>query len=722
MAIVDDILAWAAGLPAWQSDALRRLFRQGELTRQDRDELLALIKEVHGSGPHAAVRPVRIELDDVPNAGATATVRLLRLGNLQDVNRFPPGRSLDLAPDRLTVVFGENGAGKSGYARILKNACRARVRQLVLTDAFDPARADAVPSADITYSMGTAGPTTVPWRQGELPDSTLANVTVYDSLCGADYIAKEGVCEYQPYGLPTLNRLAALQRDLQGEVDRERQQIRLSKAPFAGLEGDHPVGELVAKLGRDTDVAKLQFLATIEPDEAKRVEELVRILGTLNPEPEARAAERLAQRLEGAAVEAQKDNRYVTNRALDEIKQRQQNEKTTKEAWLLAQRQLNHEELQEGDGLLPGTGNDVWKSLFKAAEKFSTEFAYTGHDHPNVGQGAKCVLCQTVLQPKDKERMQCFARYVADDASKNAEEASMRLSQTMRDIAAVNLNPVDQQTLDELVGVDADLHKKIAEITQAWGRRRAWAQRCVEKRDWLEERPALPQEVALDVFLTDKAIALRSRAKELRAAMDPKAKASFEQELVALRAREQLGRNLAAVEQYVADDKALHALNACYAALNPAGVSRQMTRLAGTYVTDALAEAMNQELVAVGLRQRRVVPKIAGRTDVGRTLLALKIQDCQAQPSDVLSEGEQRAMSLAMFLAELRLQNHASTVVFDDPSTSFDHRNRRLIAQRLVTLAAERPVVVFTHDAVFLAELANAVTRLGQSCLFQTVG
>ncbi|WP_318351658.1 hypothetical protein [Klebsiella pneumoniae] len=39
----------------------------------------------------------------------------------------------------------------------------------------------------------------------------------------------------------------------------------------------------------------------------------------------------------------------------------------------------------------------------------------------------------------------------------------------------------------------------------------------------------------------------------------------------------------------------------------------------------------------------------------------------------VLSEGEQRALGMAMFLAELESLPHASTVIFDDPSASLDH-------------------------------------------------
>jgi len=43
MALMDDILAWAAGLSGWQSDALRRLMRDGLLSADGgRSDFLAL--------------------------------------------------------------------------------------------------------------------------------------------------------------------------------------------------------------------------------------------------------------------------------------------------------------------------------------------------------------------------------------------------------------------------------------------------------------------------------------------------------------------------------------------------------------------------------------------------------------------------------------------------------------------------------------------------------
>ena len=60
-----------------------------------------------------------------PNAAAMA-VTLKAIHGAENVNALKPGEHLTFDKVGLTVVYGDNGSGKSGYARILKEACRAR--------------------------------------------------------------------------------------------------------------------------------------------------------------------------------------------------------------------------------------------------------------------------------------------------------------------------------------------------------------------------------------------------------------------------------------------------------------------------------------------------------------------------------------------------------------------------------------------------------------------
>jgi energy-coupling factor transporter ATP-binding protein EcfA2 len=77
--------------------------------------------------------------------------------------------------------------------------------------------------------------------------------------------------------------------------------------------------------------------------------------------------------------------------------------------------------------------------------------------------------------------------------------------------------------------------------------------------------------------------------------------------------------------------------------------------------------------------------------------------------STILSEGEQKVIALADFLAELSLRPEKVTVVFDDPVTSLDCRRIREVSRRIARLASQTQVVILTHNIVFVAELMDAV-------------
>lgn len=84
-----------------------------------------------------------------------------------------------------------------------------------------------------------------------------------------------------------------------------------------------------------------------------------------------------------------------------------------------------------------------------------------------------------------------------------------------------------------------------------------------------------------------------------------------------------------------------------------------------------------------------------------------KLSIANTPVSQILSEGEQRAISLADFLTEVQLNPQNKGVVFDDPVTSLDHQRRALIAERLVKLAVTKQVIIFTHDISFFSKLTH---------------
>ena len=126
------------------------------------------------------------------------------------------------------------------------------------------------------------------------------------------------------------------------------------------------------------------------------------------------------------------------------------------------------------------------------------------------------------------------------------------------------------------------------------------------------------------------------------------------------------------------------------------------------YVTDSLKSLLKKELQEIGASQIPILLQQA--VEKGESSYALKLDSGgfgHERVSNVLSEGEQRAVSIASFLAEIEQFGHTSGIVFDDPVSSLDHIWRHRVAQRLVKEGQKRQVIIFTHDIVFLNALQD---------------
>jgi hypothetical protein len=122
-------------------------------------------------------------------------------------------------------------------------------------------------------------------------------------------------------------------------------------------------------------------------------------------------------------------------------------------------------------------------------------------------------------------------------------------------------------------------------------------------------------------------------------------------------------------------------------------------------VSQKLKKSFQSELDTLAFRHVEVELKELGGTDgVFYHKLVLSRAPGVELPK-VVSEGEQRCLSIAAFFAELSTADDPSGIVFDDPVSSLDFQWRNGVARRLVEESKTRQVIVFTHDVVFLLAL-----------------
>jgi hypothetical protein len=89
--------------------------------------------------------------------------------------------------------------------------------------------------------------------------------------------------------------------------------------------------------------------------------------------------------------------------------------------------------------------------------------------------------------------------------------------------------------------------------------------------------------------------------------------------------------------------------------------------------------------------------------------------------SAILSEGEQKVIALADFLAEAGLHRKAAPIVFDDPVTSLDYKRLKHVVDRIVDLSTGRQIIVFTHNIWFTTELLSRFEKAPTDCSYYAI-
>jgi len=124
MSLEADIVDWVKTRHSWQQVAFVRLCRGETLIDSD----VVAIADLLVAGTIEA-EPA-IKASDIPGpAGSLTPVSLISVGDFANINALPAGEHLTFGPAGVTVVYGHNASGKSGYARLLKAVAAARHRE-----------------------------------------------------------------------------------------------------------------------------------------------------------------------------------------------------------------------------------------------------------------------------------------------------------------------------------------------------------------------------------------------------------------------------------------------------------------------------------------------------------------------------------------------------------------------------------------------------------------
>lgn len=677
---------WFEKAEKWQKDLFCRLWHGDDDTERLISRAFSLAKAEYlgetGKFAPSVDFPTEIKL----SSSEGCPVILKSISEVQDVGALAPTKPLEFG-NNLTIVYGENGCGKSSYVRILKSAVSPKNSVEILGNIYK--EGEAKPRATLTYS-DDGSERNIPWRPNLDSNCPL---NIYDSSVAKRFVEEKNEVVYEPQALSMLSAMAKVYEGVKEKFeDLKKENSALMTKPdeaisaqksvsaFLNLNSlkqfDNFISEIIWTEKEQTELSMLREDLK-EQDPVQKIRELKSQKTFIEKQFEALTA--LIAKTGNSASEkyltlrqAQIDAKNEADRTIDGLK---------------------------SVSLLNRTGSDKWKTMWSNAVNYVKDAGVESAD--SIVVDGKCALCQQNLSEDALKRIEEFAKYASSSAIKKAEKTLNDFDKLKNEIQDIyrNINTENTEGALRAISLPDDLINFIISVYKT----------AVSRCKWLLEytsdvKTEIPKFVELKALqeVKDRYIsAYDSRIESLKNLIENR-----EEHIKRL--------NDLLTAKWINENKDVRRkdimINNSISSCKTNAVTSLKKDLTKLLITDTYIRRFNEEMRLMDT-DKKIRVELVPEAEKGKAYhkIVLKGAVKKRKTGEILSEGEFRVVSLAAFLADLSSWDKVLPFIFDDPINSLDHRYEKRVAKRLVRLSDERQVIVFTHRLAFSELLKSCV-------------
>jgi energy-coupling factor transporter ATP-binding protein EcfA2 len=679
---------WLGERPLWLQEAAKRIFDGQSFTPDD----------LAGFCVHEAMGSFVSLGFALPGGlfgtGAANALRLISIQDIQGINALSPKKALSFGNNNLAIVYGLNGSGKSGYVRVLKHACGARhpgeLHQNVFTET------PSVQKCQITYEKDGS---TIhhEWIAASGIVGDLCGVDIFDTMCGRIYAAGENEVTYEPPVLSFLSDLISISEDVSTKLDQIAAQLSSSLPKLPQEYANTQSGTWLSSISSQTKSEQISLHCEWSETLETEFTDLQARLSEKSPADKAKFISRQKLHLDALTKDLEENISALSDDNCQQIIELKRDFAQKKQTAKIAAEQVFQ------GAPLDGIGTETWKQLWEKARQYSEQEAYKETVFPNTEDPARCVLCQQPLSPEASGRFQSFESYVKGTLESEAANAEEKFKNAIEALPAYAPEDALREKLDACGWTDEDAVDSLIEIFVSLKKR----QEELLSAENTDNLCALPES---NVWLEQahlRSIDYAVKAQKFTEDSSGDNRAGLQGRLLELQAKKWLSQQQEPIAKEAGRLLHLDILQAAKRLTSTIGLSKKKGELAEQLITDAFVQGFNNELTRLGARRIRI-ELVKSKVTKGQVLHKLRL--CSASKcslEDVLSEGEFRIIALAAFLADVAGKTSSSPFVFDDPISSLDQDYEEAVVQRLIELAQDRQLIVFTHRLSLLGLLQD---------------
>ncbi len=691
-----DIINWLNSQPYWMQSAALKVMNNTEIKDGEINDIFDFYLEDNNLAEKKKFRPT-INLDICTNE-VSCTIDndfvLSEISNINGVNALADNQRIEFS-NNMTVLFGNNGSGKTGYIRLLNNIFNSRGEKEILGNVYKKSGDHQEPSCKLIFKKAEEEKNiTYPTEKEKLE---LKCYSVFDSVSVRTHLDKENELSFTPQGFELFEGISNVFNKLQEKLTKEINSNNLPNTYKNHFNNENEVKNIIINLNYLTKISDLEKLSDIKREDIDRLNKIEiekSGLQSLNKDKQIAELVKIVELLNDFKAQYESIKTILNQENINVIKSDVKD--------FIDKKKLISESNSNRFQNLPikNIGSDKWNLFIKA----SSEFAKTQKvDYPKVNDS--CLFCMQPLGIKEIELINQYWEVLNSTLEDDIKKIQKRL-----DNYSIQTNKIDINLFVKDSILKNWLEENEKEIYKSWSdtltdleknkselisnlKKQNWDEIIISKIISTDDIANLVAKIEVNV----KSLKDQDKTAEIK---------KLDNEINLIKDRIVLSRLLPDIKEYIEKSKWANKASKLNN-LNTRGITAKQTEMYSKYITDNYKEIFNSECKRLNANFGIEVSQHGHR---GHTKRQLKLVGFE--PRRVLSEGEQRAISLADFLTEVQIDSSNKGLVFDDPVNSLDHERKKIIAHRLAKESGSRQVIIFTHDLLFLYYLNEEINEL----------
>jgi len=688
-----EVKKFADGLPYWAKFLAEKILSGNAISDNDIDTSYSYLLEQLKLKEETEKPEISIDYNDENPGNYKTDLLFHKLENVEGVNALTENQTIEFSPN-LTIIYGANGSGKSGYVRLLKNVFYSKAPKNILPNVHIDSGHKPI-NAKFTFKSNN---TEKSLEFADKENAEFEQFAVFDGDSVLKHLENKNEFEFRPAGLSFFaeytNAIIRVEQKLNAEI-QTKQTGNTAEDLSALFDGNSEIKTLVQNLKAETKIDDLNKYKPFSDEDTKKLADVKKqydelLLASKGKEKEIKTLESIKSLLVQNKQAIEKLNQFLTTEEIKKLKIAI-SDCVSKEATAKAEGIENFKTDKIGN-----VGTTEWKNFIISAEEFAKTQKAENIDYPENGDN--CLLCQQPLSNEAQKLISNYWTFIKSVAEQNAKQAQEKLDKAKENYENLNFDLFPQDnTLT--VWLTEKYPNEIEVLKQKLSEQKTLAQNIIADiqsktaNERVEIQISIEQHTTIDTAIGISIDLLKEdeQSKELQKLLNSK---------TLLEHKEKFNTHFSKFETFVNNQVWIKkAGKADYAKRK---ITDTEKALSNKYFNQKYIDTFNEECQKLN---GNFGIDINHTGTAGKSYRQLKLKG--KNPNAVLSEGEQKVIAIADFLAEMHLSEVNKGIIFDDPVTSLDNDRKKQIAERLAFQATLKQVIIFTHDLVFFYHIKN---------------